>query len=58
MQAYKQWVAENGEEPILPRLNLSNDQLLFVSFAQVCYLIEVHCLYFIHLASSNILNLN
>ena len=34
-QAYKNWVKKNGEEKLLPGLNKTNEQLLFVSFAQV-----------------------
>lgn len=35
LQAYQNWVTENGEEQLLPSLGLSNDQLFFVGFAQV-----------------------
>uniref|UniRef100_A0A8C5Q5W5 Endothelin-converting enzyme 1 n=1 Tax=Leptobrachium leishanense TaxID=445787 RepID=A0A8C5Q5W5_9ANUR len=34
-RAYKNWEKSNGEEKLLPSLNLSNDQLFFVGFAQV-----------------------
>nr|XP_033777399.1 endothelin-converting enzyme 1 isoform X2 [Geotrypetes seraphini] len=34
-QAYKNWVKKNGEEEMLPTLDLSNHQLFFVGFAQV-----------------------
>ena len=34
-QAYRHWVEENGAEQRLPGLNLSNEQLFFLSFAQV-----------------------
>ena len=34
-QAYRSWVQRNGEEKILPAVNLTNDQLFFVGFAQV-----------------------
>ena len=34
-QAYQHWVEENGAEQRLPGLNLSNEQLFFLSFAQV-----------------------
>lgn len=34
-QAYKSWVAKHGEEPRLPGLDRTNEQLLFMSFAQV-----------------------
>lgn len=33
--AYHAWIAANGPEPMLPGLGLNNDQLFFVSFAQV-----------------------
>lgn len=33
--AYKKWIEQNGEEKLLPLLGLSNQQLFFVSFAQV-----------------------
>lgn len=35
VQAYQAWVQENGEEKRLPAVNLTNDQLFFVGFAQV-----------------------
>lgn len=35
VQGYKNWVKNNGPEALLPGLNMTNDQLLFVSFAQV-----------------------
>ncbi|XP_063292715.1 endothelin-converting enzyme 1 isoform X2 [Pelobates fuscus] len=34
-RAYRNWVRSNGEEKLLPSLDLSNDQLFFVGFAQV-----------------------
>uniref|UniRef100_A0A8C6Y9I1 Endothelin-converting enzyme 1 n=1 Tax=Naja naja TaxID=35670 RepID=A0A8C6Y9I1_NAJNA len=34
-RAYRNWVKKNGEEASLPALGLTNDQLFFVSFAQV-----------------------
>ena len=34
-EAYEKWVEENGEENLLPLLNLTHRQLFFVSFAQV-----------------------
>lgn len=34
-QAYKNYVKENGEEPPLPGIDLSHDQLFFLNFAQV-----------------------
>uniref|UniRef100_A0A4W6F028 endothelin-converting enzyme 1 n=1 Tax=Lates calcarifer TaxID=8187 RepID=A0A4W6F028_LATCA len=33
--AYRSWVQRNGEEKRLPAVNLTNDQLFFVGFAQV-----------------------
>ncbi|XP_046572209.1 endothelin-converting enzyme 2-like isoform X2 [Haliotis rubra] len=33
-EAYRKWVSENGEEPPLPGLELSHEQLFFVNFAQ------------------------
>lgn len=35
LQAYRSWVQRNGEEKRLPAVNLTNDQLFFVGFAQV-----------------------
>ena len=35
IKAYKEWVKRNGEEPQLPALNYTNEQLFFVSAAQV-----------------------
>ncbi|XP_061733999.1 neprilysin-like isoform X1 [Nerophis ophidion] len=34
-QAYKNYVRKHGEEPRLPGMNLSHDQLFFLNFAQV-----------------------
>uniref|UniRef100_A0A3Q3B939 Neprilysin n=1 Tax=Kryptolebias marmoratus TaxID=37003 RepID=A0A3Q3B939_KRYMA len=34
-QAYKNYVTHNGEEPPLPGIDLSHDQLFFLNFAQV-----------------------
>uniref|UniRef100_A0A8D3DE65 Neprilysin n=1 Tax=Scophthalmus maximus TaxID=52904 RepID=A0A8D3DE65_SCOMX len=34
-QAYKNYVEEHGEEPPLPGIDLSHDQLFFLNFAQV-----------------------
>lgn len=34
-QAYRSWVKKNGEEKRLPAVNLTNDQLFFLGFAQV-----------------------
>uniref|UniRef100_A0AAQ5ZAG7 endothelin-converting enzyme 1 n=1 Tax=Amphiprion ocellaris TaxID=80972 RepID=A0AAQ5ZAG7_AMPOC len=33
--AYRSWIQRNGEEKRLPAVNLTNDQLFFVGFAQV-----------------------
>ncbi|XP_055369767.1 endothelin-converting enzyme 2b isoform X2 [Betta splendens] len=33
--AYRSWVQKNGNEKTLPAVNLTNDQLFFVGFAQV-----------------------
>ncbi len=35
IQAYKKWVAKHGEEPALPGLNLTHDQLFFLNYAQI-----------------------
>ena len=35
LQAYRNWVAEHGEEPLLPGMSHSHDQLFFLAFAQV-----------------------
>ncbi|KAK6620413.1 18S rRNA pseudouridine methyltransferase [Polyplax serrata] len=34
-RAYKKWVAKHGEEPLLPGINLSHDQLFFLNYAQI-----------------------
>lgn len=34
-KAYRSWVKKHGEEKLLPAVNLTNDQLFFVGFAQV-----------------------
>lgn len=34
-RGYKNWVKKNGEEALLPGLNKTNEQLLFISFAQM-----------------------
>jgi neprilysin len=34
-RAYKKWEAKNGEEPLLPGLDYTQDQLFFINFAQV-----------------------
>lgn len=41
LQAYRTWVQKNGEEKTLPAVNLTNDQLFFVGFAQVNQVIYV-----------------
>ncbi|KAK2148889.1 hypothetical protein LSH36_477g02015 [Paralvinella palmiformis] len=33
--AYSQWISENGQEPSLPGVNLTDKQLFFLAFAQV-----------------------
>ena len=35
LQAYKMWEKQNGEESLLPGLDLSHDQLFFLNFAQI-----------------------
>ena len=46
-KAYRMWVEQNGEEPPLPGLNLSHDQLFFLGFGQVSALknIDLHNVY-------------
>lgn len=34
-QAYKKWVSIHGEEPMLPGVNLTHDQLFFLNYAQI-----------------------
>ncbi|GIX78103.1 neprilysin-1, partial [Caerostris extrusa] len=34
-KAYRGWVARNGEEPLLPGLNLTHEQLFFLNYAQI-----------------------
>lgn len=34
-RAYKKWVSVHGEEPALPGLNLTHDQLFFLNYAQI-----------------------
>ncbi|XP_030759293.1 neprilysin-1-like isoform X1 [Sitophilus oryzae] len=34
-RAYKKWVAQYGEEDLLPGLNLTHDQLFFLNYAQI-----------------------
>lgn len=35
IQAYKKWVEKHGEEPGLPGINLTHDQLFFLNYAQI-----------------------
>ncbi|XP_058795705.1 neprilysin-1-like isoform X2 [Phymastichus coffea] len=34
-QAYRKWVRVHGEEPVLPGVNLTHDQLFFLNYAQI-----------------------
>jgi len=34
-KAYQNWIARHGEEPRLPGMNLTNEQIFFISFARV-----------------------
>ncbi|XP_033327522.2 neprilysin-1 [Megalopta genalis] len=34
-RAYKKWVSIHGEEPLLPGINLTHDQLFFLNYAQI-----------------------
>ncbi|KAJ8920319.1 hypothetical protein NQ315_011981 [Exocentrus adspersus] len=34
-RAYRKWVSQHGEEPALPGLNLTHDQLFFLNYAQI-----------------------
>lgn len=34
-RAYKKWVKRHGQEPLLPGLNLTHDQLFFLNYAQI-----------------------
>lgn len=35
LQAYRKWVEEHWEEPRLPGMMLTNEQVFFISFARV-----------------------
>lgn len=35
LQAYRKWVQQHGDEPDLPGLNLTHDQLFFLNYAQI-----------------------
>ena len=35
LQAYRKWVREHWEEPRLPGMMLTNEQVFFISFARV-----------------------
>ena len=39
--AYIKWVAENGEEPMLPGINMTHRQLFFLRFGQVKIITEL-----------------
>jgi len=34
-QAYKKWVTKHGEEPLLPGIDMTHDQLFFLNYAQI-----------------------
>ena len=34
-KAFKKWVSVHGDEPDLPGLNLTHDQLFFLNYAQI-----------------------
>ncbi|XP_046994837.1 neprilysin-1-like [Schistocerca americana] len=34
-RAYRKWVSRHGEEPLLPGINLTHDQLFFLNYAQI-----------------------
>jgi len=36
--AFRQWTMEHGDEPLLPGLDYSHNQLFFIAFAQACLL--------------------
>lgn len=42
------WIEKNGEEALLPALGMSNHQLFFVGFAQVC-MARITCVVASHL---------
>lgn len=39
-KAYQTWIARHGEEPRLPGMNLTNEQIFFISFARVSNLLH------------------
>ena len=41
-QAYESWVKEHGQEYTLPNLDLTNEQLFFVGYAQVSAVLLSH----------------
>lgn len=34
-RAYKKWVSKHGEEPLLPGIDMTHDQLFFLNYAQI-----------------------
>ena len=50
-QAYRQWVEKNGEEQLLPGVNLTHNQLFFLNYAQVITTSDISCI-FSHSAST------
>lgn len=57
VQAYQSWVWKNGEEKRLPAVNLTNEQLFFVGFAQVRVFFSAHILMYGQGLSSFVFNL-
>ena len=43
--AYEDWVSEHGEEPLLPGLNMTHQQLFFLAFGQVGTAVSILRLY-------------
>ena len=39
-KAYQNWITRHGEEPRLPGMNLTNEQIFFISFARVSNLLH------------------